>query len=87
MSEYKLWHRYDVRRAAPKVAIKIGKIRRDGCASDITGKIAELEAAGKTTLRQIAEGLNAAGIPTARGEGEWSAVQVQRVQVRLHVVA
>jgi len=30
MSEYKLWHRYDVRRAAPKVAIKIGKIRRDG---------------------------------------------------------
>ena len=32
----------------------------------------------ETSLRAIAEGLNAAGIPAARGNGEWSAVQVQR---------
>ena len=64
-------------------ARRVVQQRANERASDIAGKIAELEAAGKTTLRQIAEGLNAAGIPTARGEGEWSAVQVQRVQVRL----
>ena len=68
-------------------ARRVVQQRANERASDIAGKIAELEAAGKTTLRQIAEGLNAAGIPTARGEGEWSAVQVQRVQVRLHAVA
>jgi hypothetical protein len=31
------------------------------------------------SLRRIAAGLNAAEIPTPRGHGEWSAVQVQRV--------
>ena len=40
--------------------------------------IAELQATGATTLRQIAAELNAREIPTPRG-GEWSAVQVQRV--------
>ena len=40
-------------------------------------------AAGKTSLRAIAEGLNAQGIPTARGEGEWTATQVMRVLERL----
>jgi hypothetical protein len=31
------------------------------------------------SLRAIAAGLNDAGIPTSRGSGEWSAVQVKRV--------
>jgi len=48
-------------------------------AADIAPTIAELQAAGATSLRQIAAGLNARHIPTARGEGQWSAVQVQRV--------
>jgi DNA invertase Pin-like site-specific DNA recombinase len=39
---------------------------------------AELQAAGKTSLRAIAAGLNDAGIPTARG-GEWSSPQVMRI--------
>ena len=43
----------------------------------------ELQAAGKTSPRAIAEGLNAQGIPTARGEGEWTATQVMRVLERL----
>jgi phosphoglycolate phosphatase-like HAD superfamily hydrolase len=34
-------------------------------------------------LRDIAAGLNAQGIPTACGNGKWSAVQVQRVFDRL----
>ena len=41
--------------------------------------IANLRAAGATSLRQIAAGLNAQEVPTPRGAGEWSAVQVQRV--------
>jgi DNA invertase Pin-like site-specific DNA recombinase len=39
--------------------------------------IHELQAAGATSLRQIAAGLNERNIPTPR-DGEWSAVQVQR---------
>src|SRR6202162_6367498 len=39
--------------------------------------IRELQAAGATSLRQIATGLNERNITTPRG-GEWSAVQVQR---------
>lgn len=50
-------------------------------ASDLSRDIAEIRAAGATSLRDIAAGLNARGIPTARG-GEWSAVQVQRVLQR-----
>ena len=34
---------------------------------------------GAESLRAIAAGLNARGIPTARGAGQWSAVQVARV--------
>jgi hypothetical protein len=33
-------------------------------------------------LRAIAAGLNAQGIPTARGRGQWSAVQVMNVLKR-----
>jgi hypothetical protein len=33
-------------------------------------------------LRAIAAGLNAQGIPTARGRGQWSATQVMNVLKR-----
>jgi hypothetical protein len=52
-------------------------------AADLAPIVKELQAAGKTSLRAIAEGLNAQGIPTARGEGEWTATQVMRVLERL----
>jgi Recombinase len=39
--------------------------------------------AGATSLRAIAAGLNQQHIPTARGQGIWSAVQVARVLERL----
>jgi DNA invertase Pin-like site-specific DNA recombinase len=52
-------------------------------AADIAPTIAELQAAGATSLRAIASGLNERSIPTARGTGEWSAVQVARVLERL----
>jgi hypothetical protein len=51
-------------------------------AADIAPIIAEVQAAGATSLRAIAAGLNDRGIPTARGNGTWSAVQVARVMAR-----
>jgi DNA invertase Pin-like site-specific DNA recombinase len=55
-------------------------------ASDLAPVIEELKASGAVSLRQIAAGLNARGIRTARGS-EWSAMQVQRVieQVQTNV--
>jgi DNA invertase Pin-like site-specific DNA recombinase len=52
-------------------------------ATDIAPTIKALQAGGATSLRAIAAGLNAQGIPTAKGSGTWSAVQVQRVMSRL----
>jgi len=45
--------------------------------------IRKLQAAGAASLRAIAAGLNAEGIPTARGQGIWSAVQVARILERI----
>ncbi len=55
----------------------------DQRAADIGPTIKELQEAGATSLRAIAAGLNDRGIPTARGSGKWSAVQVQRVLERI----
>ena len=51
-------------------------------AADISPVVAELQAAGATSLRAIASGLNERGIPTARGAGTWSATQVARLLSR-----
>lgn len=59
------------------------KQRAAARAVDIAPTIKSLQAAGKTSLRGIADGLNEQGIPTARGQGKWSAVQVARVLERL----
>jgi DNA invertase Pin-like site-specific DNA recombinase len=57
--------------------------RADARAADIGPTIKALQAAGATSLRAIANGLNAQSIPTARGPGQWSAVQVKRVLERI----
>jgi DNA invertase Pin-like site-specific DNA recombinase len=64
-----------------RLATEALQARADAKAADLAPIIETLRAAGKTSLRAIAAGLNEAGIPTARG-GEWSAVQVQRVMSR-----
>lgn len=51
-------------------------------AKDLMPAIHHAQAAGATSLREIAAALNESGIPAPRG-GEWSAVQVQRVLARL----
>ena len=50
-------------------------------AADLAPTIKELQAAGATSLRAIADGLNDRKIPTARA-GKWSATQVMRVLAR-----
>jgi DNA invertase Pin-like site-specific DNA recombinase len=65
--------------AKASVAARIAKA--DNRSSDLLPIIEELKAAGVVSLRQIAAGLNAKGIRTARGAA-WSAVQVQRVMQR-----
>jgi DNA invertase Pin-like site-specific DNA recombinase len=45
--------------------------------------IKELQKGGAESLRAIAAGLNAAGIPTASGRGQWSPAQVSRTLERL----
>jgi DNA invertase Pin-like site-specific DNA recombinase len=55
--------------------------RADARAVDLGPTIAEVQAAGAKSLRDIATGLNERGIPAARG-GQWTAVQVSRVLSR-----
>ena len=50
-------------------------------AQRIAGVVEPMRARG-STLREIAEGLDKAGVPTARG-GRWTAMQVKRVLDRL----
>ena len=52
-------------------------------AADIAPTIAELQERGAKSLRAIADGLNKGGIPTARGNGKWTAVQVKRALDRI----
>jgi DNA invertase Pin-like site-specific DNA recombinase len=61
-----------------KAALAAVQERVQARAMDLAPIVKELQAAGATSLRAIADGLNDRGIPTARG-GQWSAVQVMRV--------
>ncbi|MGH1573781.1 recombinase family protein [Methylobacterium sp. P31] len=55
--------------------------RAYGRAADLSPILAEIQAAGASSLREIAAALNARVVPKARG-GSWSAVQVQQVMQR-----
>jgi DNA invertase Pin-like site-specific DNA recombinase len=68
---------------ARAAATRVRKERAAQRAMDIAPTIKTLQEAGATSLQAIANGLNAQGIPTARGGGTWSAVQVARVLDRL----
>lgn len=57
-------------------AVRTAKARAR--AEDLAHVIEEMRAAGAVSLRALAEGLNARGVPAARG-GRWSGVQVARV--------
>jgi hypothetical protein len=51
-------------------------------AADIAHIIADLQAAGVTSLNGIAKALNARGVRTPKGRSRWYATQVARVLAR-----
>jgi hypothetical protein len=65
---------------APEVQRKAALQR----AEDVAPIIAQLRAEGAKSLRQVAEGLNARGVPAPKG-GRWSVVQVIRVQSHMRL--
>jgi hypothetical protein len=71
------------RRRAQSIADKAHVARAFAKAADIAPIIAEIEAAGITTLRGIADELNRRGVATAAGHRQWQPMQVSRVLRRL----
>jgi DNA invertase Pin-like site-specific DNA recombinase len=73
----------DALAAAKRRGVKLGGYR---AGSKLTAKARkagqEANARIAASLRAIAAGLNARGIPTARGSGSWSATQVLRTMAR-----
>jgi DNA invertase Pin-like site-specific DNA recombinase len=66
---------------ARKSAVEAVKAEADRYATNVLPIIREAQKAGASTLRQIAEALNARGIPTARG-GQWYAQSVANILER-----
>ncbi|UPU01265.1 recombinase family protein [Bradyrhizobium barranii subsp. apii] len=67
--------------AARKGAVEAVKAEADRYAANVLPIIREAQKAGASTLRQVADALNARGIPTARG-GQWHAQSVANVLER-----
>jgi DNA invertase Pin-like site-specific DNA recombinase len=72
-----------ITRAARKAGRDAQITRANERAADLAPTIADLRAAGVTSLAAIARALNERGVPTARGAGEWTATQVARTIARL----
>ncbi len=69
---------------AREMSRKARQARSKACATDLAPTIAELQAAGVTSLGGLARGLMERGIPTARGGAKWTPVQVSRALAQLH---
>jgi hypothetical protein len=68
---------------AQSIADKARIARANRIAADLSPVIAELRAAGITSLNGIAAALDARRVPTPAGSGHWHAAQVSRVLKRL----
>ena len=66
---------------ARKVALETIGAAADSHAANVLPIIREIRKAGATTLREIANALNARGVATARG-GRWYAKSMSNVLVR-----
>jgi DNA invertase Pin-like site-specific DNA recombinase len=66
---------------ARKVALATIEAAADNHAANVLPVIREIRKAGPTTLREIADALNARGVQTARG-GQWYATTVSNVLAR-----
>ena len=67
--------------AARSRAVASLQAEADRAASNVLPIIAEIRRSGATTLRAVAEALNARGVPTPRG-GRWHATSVRNVLAR-----
>jgi DNA invertase Pin-like site-specific DNA recombinase len=67
--------------AARRLAVASLQAEANRAASNVLPIIAEIRRSGATTLRAIAEALNARGVPTQRG-GRWHATSVRNVLAR-----
>jgi hypothetical protein len=68
---------------ARRAASEALQARADARAAHLAPIIAELRAAGVTSLNRIAAALNRRGVPTPAGNGRWHAMQVSRLLKRL----
>ena len=66
---------------ARKMAVEAVRTEADRYAANVLPIIEAIKRAGATTLREIAEALNARGVATARG-GQWHAMTVKNVLAR-----
>jgi hypothetical protein len=66
-----------------RASLEPRKVRANRAGADLAPIIAELRAAGITSLTGIAAALEARGVPTPAGSGHWRAVQVRRLLARL----
>jgi Recombinase len=69
----------DAHQAATRARIAVAAAR----AADVAPIIAELHAAGVTSLNGIAKALNARGVRTPRGRRHWHGAQVSRLLKRI----
>jgi hypothetical protein len=67
-----------------KAALEARRKAARQLAQDVAPIVAQLRAEGATNLRQVADGLNARGVPAPRG-GRWSALQVIRAQAHMRL--
>jgi DNA invertase Pin-like site-specific DNA recombinase len=67
---------------ARKAGSAAGKAKADARAADLADTVKELQASGSASLRAIADGIDARGIPTAKG-GKWAPTQVMRLLERI----
>jgi DNA invertase Pin-like site-specific DNA recombinase len=67
--------------AARVTAVAAIKAEADRSAGNVLPIVAEIRKSGATTLRAIAEALNARGVPTPRG-GRWHAMSVRNALAR-----
>jgi DNA invertase Pin-like site-specific DNA recombinase len=72
-----------VSKKARSLAAEAVQARVDARASDLASIIAELRAAGVTSLRGIAKALTERGIATSQGATTWQETQVRRLLARL----
>lgn len=71
-----------IHRQGVAVSVATRKAKAADFASTLAPVVASVRADGAETVRDIAAGLNARGVPTSRG-GQWGPSQVQRLLARL----